>query len=173
MLDDKVGVPVSYLGKIGIIADWLSSNNGGVDYVVFESAESIVRSLGATSSETVPLVPDVLETIPVDKFIADADEKIEYVKTKLKNKMENGLQEMKTTAVRAFFSTPYIIVSDTKDALVIKDVFGTVSIAFHRNRFEDIDSDTAAELANRRYMNSIEGIVAMLNMFKDKVRKHD
>lgn len=169
MLDGKIGVPVSYLGKVGIISDLLSSNRGGTDYVVFKSAESIVRSLGATDSEVIPLVQDVIKNITTEEFVADVDEKAKYVQTKLMGRRDNGMKELSTSPVRAFFSVPYIVICDTDDALVIKDIFGTVSIALHRDKFREIDNELAVILARKYYKNIIGKILGTLDEFKNSV----
>lgn len=169
MLDGKIGIPVSYLGKVGIISDLLSSSKGGTDYVVFKSAESIVRSLGATDSEVIPLAQDVIKKITTEEFIADVDEKTKYVQTKLMDRKNNGMEELSTSPVCAIFSVPYIVVCDTDDALVIKDIFGTVSIALHRGKFREIDNESAVILARKHYGNIIGKILGTLDEFKNSV----
>ena len=176
MLDKKlINSPVSYLGKIGIVTDCFYNDSQTEAYIRYRTAESIVRSIGKSSDELIPLDENAIVSISQDEFYADIDAKKELATSMYKNGIEIGMNkfinhdgEFVTTAANMSPSEPFILWFRNDKRVLIESAIGELKLVFHPKMYRSINKDEAIKLATSFHKDAIGTVIKRIDEFKAK-----
>lgn len=175
---DLLNKPVSYMGKIGVITDLFTNEPGTKSYVVFKSAESIIRSVGKSDDEFIPFIPELVKEISIEEFTSDVEEKTRTACFLYDNNLKDGLKKFKahrgefvTTIVGIKEKEPYIVWFRNNTRMLIENAIGELKLVFHHGLFMKIETEAAISLAEEYYKTTGANVIAKLNEFSNNVLK--
>lgn len=170
-----INKPISYGGKIGIVTD-VFTNGKEEFYVVFESAESIVRSkFGFNKSEFIPFSGSLVKELSFAEVLLDIEKKKEYAKTELAERIRSGIEAVgnaEQTVAYINDMDAVIVVYKDDTTLVIRDVYGTVSVVKHEKMYINRPADQCKEIAEKRNGFAAELAVQNLDKFAEFVKSN-
>jgi hypothetical protein len=172
---ELINKPVAYFGKIGVITDLFSNESGTEAHVRFRSCESILRSVGKTDEELVPLDERVVVAISYEEFMADVEKKKSLVNSFLDGLLERGLTrfsehigEFVTTAFDVPDREPFMLQFKRDNRLLIESGVGELKLVFHPRLHKSIEREIAIELAKEFYPKAKEKMIQRMNEFGER-----
>lgn len=171
----KVGQIIINAGKIGVVDD-IFRNEKGEAWIVFSSAETIVRNpFDNKTNEFIPFVPYATRLATLDDFIGDIDNKIKSTKENLQARIDNGLKMFTTIIGGVRFvqngDEPYLLLFSDEKQVLVESVLGEKKLAYHPRLFHQISRKDAVEMAERRYRKLVDNTIARLMEFENSITR--